>query len=147
VSKQQLRGTIVSGADVGDFVFRRFRVRIGGEPGYAEICKYRAVVRGREEEIAGFDIAVDDTEGVEVGERGEEVVQDFCNSFTGRPGGGEERCKGVREKGEDQNEGAGREEEGVEEGDNIGMARCGLEEACFAFDIVGRLLRGDRGDF
>lgn len=147
VPKQQLRGTIVSGADLGDFVFRRFRVRVRGEPGHAEICKHGAAVQGREEKIAGLDVAVDDTEGVEVRERGEEVVQDFCDSFTSGPGGGEERCEGVGEKGEDQNEGAGREEEGVKEGDYVGMACRGLEETCFAFDVVGRLLRRNRGDF
>lgn len=80
--EQQFGGPIAGRPDIGDLLPRRLRVPIGGGPGDAEIGEAGGADGGREEDVGGFDVAVDDAVGVvEVGEGGEEVVEDGAGDW------------------------------------------------------------------
>lgn len=108
-----------------------------GRPGDAEVCEVGGAGGGGEEDVGGFDVAVDDAEGVQVGECGEEVVQDGLN---GGAGGGfgarEELGEVVWLEGEDEDEAAARLGEGGQEWDCVWVF-AGLEDAGFADGVVG----------
>ena len=104
-----------------------------------------------EKNVGGFDIPMDDTEGVQVCETREEAMENGDDLFL-REGGMVSRCipeKRVeidRQKGEDEGEFTASEGEGIKQGDDGSVLCCG-ENACFAQRIVWRATLGWNGNF
>lgn len=87
-------------------------------PGGAKIGDDKAV--GGEEEIGGFDVAVDDILAVEVGEAGEKVMEE--GKKLRRRGEGEGGGEGERVVGEGENEVGVRVVERGDKGDDVGVS-------------------------
>lgn len=87
-------------------------------PGGAEVGDDEAV--GGEEEIGGFDVTVDDVLAVEVGEAGEEVMEEGKKLW--RRGEGESGGEGEGVVGEGENEVGVRVVERGDKGDDVGMS-------------------------
>lgn len=109
-----------------------------------------------EEDVGGFDVAVDDAEGMEVGEGGEEVAEMGFQVFgrevvvVGVWGWGvvvmEEGVEIEGEEGEDEGEFAAGEAEGGVQGDDVRV--CGFgEDAGFTHGVVGGSALGWDGEF
>lgn len=83
VSEQELWGPISGSTDIGDFVTDRFRGFVTVHPRDAEVGDVGGAVGRAEKDVGGFDVAVDDAEGVDVGKTGEEVMEVGFGLFGG----------------------------------------------------------------
>lgn len=94
VPKQQSGRSISRGTDVGDFLVGGLGRFIAIHPRDTEVGNVGGAGGRGEEDVGGLDVTVDDVEGVEVGEAGEEVVKVGLHSFQG-----EGRASGIVEEG------------------------------------------------
>lgn len=109
-----------------------------------------------EEDVGGFDVPVDDAEGMEVGEGGEEVVEVgfevFGREMQVRVVGVwgamvvEEGVEIEREEGKDEGEFAAGEAEGGVQGDDVCVRGFG-EDPGFTHGVVGGSALGWDGEF
>jgi len=73
--EKQLRGAVARRAYIRDLFVCRFGARVEAVPCYAKIGEVGWPAGGGEENVCGFEVAVQDPFFVEVGERTEDVLQ------------------------------------------------------------------------
>lgn len=112
VAEEQLGWAVACCAHVCDFLVCGLGGRVGGGPGDAEVGEVDGTGWGGEEDVGGFDVAVDEVVGVQVGEGGEEGVDGFFCEGGGEGGGSME---------EEGGEVVGLEGEGEEVGGGVGV--------------------------
>ncbi len=83
MSEKEFRGSIGRGANIGDLLVRWFRIGVIVRPCDAEVCDVCWTVDVLEKDVGGFDISMDDIEGMEVGETREETVENGGYLFVG----------------------------------------------------------------
>lgn len=138
VSEEKLWRSVGCGANVGDFLVGRLGRGVAGHPGDAEIGEVGGSGGGGEEDVGGFDVPVDDVEGVDVGETEEEVVEVGFRLLWGKRGTRRVVEKDIKvdgKEGEDEGEYAAGEGKGPEEGEDVGVFGFG-EDAGFAEGFV-----------
>lgn len=124
VPEQQFRGPVGRGADVCDLLAGGLGRGVACHPGDAEVGDAGGAVGGDEEDVGGLDVAVDDAEGMDVGEAGEEVVEVGFTLLGGEGRVGvvvEERVEVEGQEGEDEGVFAAGEGEGADEGEDVAV--------------------------